>query len=198
MRILFERGAFHQFSVEEKYFSAVENKTNALLENRVTSFRTRVFLSHKHEDLSELMDLIGFLEKQYSVDVYIDSMDKKMPLNTCGMTATRIKQVIKSCDKFILLATDKAVESKWCNWELGFGDALKFRDNIAILPIKDEGELYTDYKGHEYMQIYPTIRYYDGSEKYTNGTYVEQGYYYAYFNEDGTLFITPLRTWLNS
>lgn len=198
MRILFERGAFHQFSVEEKYFSAVENKTNALLENRVTSFRTRVFLSHKHEDLSELMDLIGFLEKQYSVDVYIDSMDKKMPLNTCGKTATRIKQVIKSCDKFILLATDKAVESKWCNWELGFGDALKFRDNIAILPIKDEGELYTDYKGHEYMQIYPTIRYYDGSEKYTNGTYVEQGYYYAYFNEDGTLFITPLRTWLNS
>lgn len=198
MKNLFERGAFHQFSVEEKYFSAVENKTNALLENRVTSFRTKVFLSHKHEDLSDLKDLIGFLEKQYSVDVYIDSMDKRMPLNTCGKTATRIKQVIKSCDKFILLATDKAVESKWCNWELGFGDALKFRDNIAILPIKDKGELYTDYKGHEYMQIYPTIRYYDGSEKYTNGTNVEEGYYYAYYNEDGTLFITPLRTWLNS
>lgn len=198
MKNLFERGAFHQFSVEEKYFSAVENKTNALLENRVTSFRTKVFLSHKHEDLSDLKDLIGFLEKQYSVDVYIDSMDKRMPLNTCGKTATRIKQVIKSCDKFILLATDKAVESKWCNWELGFGDALKFRDNIAILPIKDKGELYTDYKGHEYMQIYPTIRYYDGSEKYTNGTYVEEGYYYAYFNEGGILFITPLREWLNS
>lgn len=197
MRNIFERGDFHQYSVEERYFSAVESRTEVLLEHRVISARTKVFLSHKHEDLAELMDFIGFLEKKYSVDAYIDSMDKKMPLNTCGKTATRIKQVIKSCDKFILLATDKAVEAPWCNWELGFGDAQKFRDNIAILPIKDKGELYTDYKGHEYMQIYPTIRYYNGSEEDINGNKVDAGYYCAYFEDDGTLRIIPLDQWLN-
>lgn len=195
MRNIFERGDFHQYSVEERYFSAVESRTEILLEHRVTSARTKVFLSHKHEDLAELMDFIGFLEKQYSVDAYIDCMDKKMPLNTCGKTATRIKQVIKSCDKFILLATDKAVEAPWCNWELGFGDAQKFRDNIAILPIKDKGASF--YKGHEYMQIYPTIRYYNGSEEYKDGTKVAAGYYYAYYDDDDVLRIIPLKTWLN-
>lgn len=197
MRNLFERGDFHRYSIEERYFSDVESRTNILLENRVTSIRTKVFLSHKHEDLEELMDLIGFLEKQYSVDTYIDSMDKEMPLKTCGKTAARIKQVIKSCDKFILLATDKAVEAPWCNWELGFGDAHKFRENIAILPIRDKGESYTDYKGHEYMQIYPTIRYYNGSEEYTDGSKVREGYYYAYWDDNGILHIIPLETWLN-
>lgn len=27
--------------------------------------------------------------------------------------------------RFILLATDGAVESKWCNWKLGFADEIK-------------------------------------------------------------------------
>lgn len=198
MQNIFDRGYFHSYGIEERYFSTVERRTTLLLENQVSSNKPTVFLSHKHDDLEELKDLIGFFENQYQVDVYIDSMDKKMPLNTCGATASRIKQVIKRCDKFILLATEKAVESKWCNWELGFGDAHKFRDNIAILPIKDKETTYTDYKGHEYMQIYPTIRYYNGTEQYTDGKYVEKGYYYAYFDDDGTLRIIPLKRWLNS
>ena len=48
------------------------------------------------------------------------------------------------------------------------------------------------------MQIYPTIRYYNGTEQYTDGKYVEKGYYYAYFDDDGTLRIIPLKRWLNS
>ena len=196
MKTIFDRGHFHKYSIQERYFSAVENRTRILLEGCQTSAKTTVFLSHKHDDLEDLKDLIGFLENEFDVETYIDSMDKNMPSKTCGETATRIKHIIKSCDKFILLATDRAVESKWCNWELGFGDAHKFRQNIAILPVKESGVSEKDYKGHEYMSIYPLILYYDGTEQYTDGRTVPKGYYYGYLNEEGVRVITPLVDWL--
>ena len=77
--------------------------------------KTTVFISHKHDDLEDLSGLIGFLEKNYNVKAYIDSKDSSMPSVTSGVTASKIKERIRQCDKFILLATDGAVESKWCN-----------------------------------------------------------------------------------
>ncbi|TKT85305.1 hypothetical protein [Dyadobacter frigoris] len=58
------------------------------------------------------------LLKNIGAQVYIDSMDNKMPSQTSGETATRIKEVIKHCKKFILLATNKAIESYWCLFQL--------------------------------------------------------------------------------
>ena len=197
MRAIFERGYFHTHRVQDSHFSTVQNRTELLLENRIYSNKTRVFLSHKHSDLEELKDLIGFLESEYNVDVYIDSMDKAMPSTTSGATATRIKEVIQKCDKFILLATNDAVESKWCNWELGFGDAQKYKDDIAILPVKNKGQNDDQYKGQEYMSIYPQIFYYDGSEHYRSGESVTPGFYYGYRDDRGVRVITPLSVWLN-
>lgn len=199
MRNIFDRGHFQEYSIEERYFSAVEGRSRILLEGQERTTKTKVFLSHKHDDLEDLKGLIGFLEKEYDVQVYIDSMDKEMlNRNTDGKTATRIKDVIKSSDKFILLATDKAVESKWCNWELGFGDAHKFKDHIAIFPVKEKNLTENDYKGHEYMSIYPLILYYDGSERYFSSEKpVEAGYYWGYKNEVGRYIITPLAEWLS-
>lgn len=195
MRTIFERGYFHTNRVKESLFSTVQNRSELLLENQIHSNKTKVFLSHKHSDLDELKDLIGFLETKYNVDVYIDSMDNAMPSTTSGATATRIKKVIQKCDKFILLATNDAVESKWCNWELGFGDAQKFRDDIAILPIKEKGQIDNQYKGKEYMSIYPQIIYYDGSERYRSGAPVTPGFYYGYKDDNGVIIITPLSDW---
>ena len=195
MRTIFERGYFHAHRVQDSHFSTVQNRSEILLENQIHSNKTKVFLSHKHSDLEELKDFIGFLETKYNVDVYIDSMDKAMPSTTSGATATLIKKVIQKCDKFILLATNDAVESKWCNWELGFGDAKKFRDDIAILPIKEKGQYDFQYKGKEYMSIYPQIIYYDGSEKYTSGVPVTPGFYYGYNDDNGVTIITPLSDW---
>lgn len=114
-----------------------------------------VFVSHKHEDLSILSGVIGFFEQKYGVKIYIDSKDVVMPQVTSGETAIRIKDRIDKCDKFILLATDKAVESKWCNWELGYGDAKKYYSgDIALLSLRDEEG---SYKGNEYLSIYPHI-----------------------------------------
>ncbi len=196
MQTIFERGYFHSYRIEDSHFSTVENRTKLLLENQVTTHKTKVFLSHKHSDLDDLKDLIGFFESKYDVEVYIDSMDRSMPSSTNGATATRIKKVIRECDKFVLLATDGAVESKWCNWELGFGDAQKFRNDIAILPIKEHGKYDFQYKGKEYMSIYPQIVYYDGTEYYDTGRPVPAGFYYGYMNDSGIMVITPLSEWL--
>ena len=62
-----------------------------------------------------------------------------MPNQTSGETALRIKEIIKRCNKFVLLATDNAIESYWCNWELGIGDTYKYIKNIAILAHKRKG-----------------------------------------------------------
>jgi hypothetical protein len=89
--------------------------------------------------------------------IYIDSRDNGMPKKTSSETALRIKEVIKTCSKFILLATDAAIESHWCNWELGIGDTHKYINHIALLPMKQKGATDNSYKGNEYLNIYPRI-----------------------------------------
>lgn len=154
---------------------------------------TTVFMSHKHDDLENIKGLIGFLESKYAVKAYIDSWDPTMPSTTCGATAKQLKNRIETCDKFIFMATDGAIDSKWCNWELGYGDSQKFPDNIAIFHISDSKD--TDYNGHEYFDLYPYIAYYNGSEKYRDGRPIKKGYYRV-VKKDNINVITPLEQWL--
>lgn len=161
------------------------------------SAKTTVFISHKHDDLEEISGLIGLLEKKYDIKAYIDSRDSSMPNTTSGITASKIKERITGCKKFILLATNGAIESKWCNWELGYGDAKKYNSNdIAIFAIKPENTNDSKYKGKEYLQIYPYIAYYDGTEKNTGGQYVKPGFYVCENSVEGKI-IVPLENWLN-
>ena len=155
--------------------------------------QTTVFISHKHDDLDSLKGLLGFLERNYDVKVYIDSRDPQMPKVTSAETAKNIKDRIKQCDKFILLATNGAVESKWCNWELGYGDAQKYKSHIALFPLKPKGASDSTYKGNEYMGLYPHIIYCYGTEVYNDGTPVNKGYY-VYDQEQNV--VTPLARWL--
>lgn len=154
-----------------------------------------VFLSHKHNDLDlgELDGVIGML-RQFNVVPYIDSMDKEMPVYTCAATAKRIKEVIEFCRKFILLATNSAIESYWCNWEVGIGDVHKYKENIAILPMADKGK---DYKGNEYLKLYPSIEYFKEDRIYSNGAPIKEGFYVR-SPHDERYTITPLDTWLKS
>lgn len=179
-------------------FSAVQ-KRSFVITDSVESFskrasqKTTVFISHKHDDLIGLESLISMLEEKYSVETYIDSKDRSMPKVTNSQTAARIKNMINICDKFILLATDGAIESKWCNWELGYGDAAKFaKKNIAIFVFSNDTK---DAKGCEYMKLYPYIVYSDGNERYTNGTKREEGYYIVK-EKDNTNYYTKLYDWL--
>lgn len=191
MKKIFEQGALQTYS----QVRLNEARSSILQHSAFGERQTAVFVSHKHEDLEDLKGLLGFLQETYGVRVYIDSQDPTMPRITSGKTALNIKDRINQCDKFILLATNGAIESKWCNWELGYGDARKYKRHIALFPMKPKGALNIDYKGLEYMEIYPSIVYYDGSEKNTNGNPIERGYYVR-TEENDRSYIIPLGDWL--
>lgn len=192
MKTIFEQDEFSKYSNVNIYASR-----GIIQEQSIYSKTTTVFISHKHDDLDDLKGLIGFLENEYGVKAYIDSRDPSMPKKTSGETATNIKNRIKKCDKFILLATNSAVESKWCNWELGYGDAQKYREHIALFPMKPKDASDFEYRGSEYMQIYPYICYFNVTETYTNGNPIIKGYYVRY-KENDSYYITPLENWFKS
>lgn len=126
---------------------------------------TSVFLSHNHDD-KEIIEQVILLLNKLGVEVYVDWQDHAMPSNTNGSTAIRIKEKINENKKFILLATESAIKSKWCNWELGYGDARKYHEDIAILPITEKVD--NVWSGSEYLQIYPIIT---SQYQYTFGDY---------------------------
>lgn len=196
--MIFERGHFDRSIIQESF--VMESFNEAKILDSVTAFSPEptIFLSHKHDDLKDLQGVMGELRK-LGVKIYLDSMDNKMPNQTSGETAHRIKEVIKYCNKFVLLATDKAIESFWCNWELGIGDTHKYIENIAILPMKEKGSLDYYYKGNEYLQIYPTIDYEDGTNTYSNGSRISAGYYVSKppIHKGDARIIIPLKDWIN-
>ena len=154
----------------------------ALNESRITDSTTSsvtVFLSHKHDEVEVLKNVISLL-RRCGVDVYVDWMDEGMPKTTSGLTAIKLKDKINKCKKFIFLGTEGAIASKWCNWELGLGDAKKYPANIAVMPIADKDGSYT---GSEYLQIYPVIK--------TEYCSIPDNY----FVEWGTTKV-PLKDWL--
>ena len=110
MSNLFYRGQFDNYKVRNIDKSLESITESMIFDSKYHEVKTKVFLSHKHDDLEDLKGVIGLLETKFNVDVYIDSRDKTMPKITSGETASRIKNRIKRCDKFILLATDGALE----------------------------------------------------------------------------------------
>lgn len=197
MTNIFERGYFNSTKIEKSLVTeSLEGMKNFSASN-IPKYKPTVFLSHKHSDLEDLQGVIGLLN-DYGAKVYIDSMDNKLPNQTSGETAKRIKEVIKGSKKFILLATENAIESYWCNWELGIGDTHKYINNIAIIAMKEKGDYDFKYKGNEYLEIYPCITYYDS---FTNllGDFFPSGYYYKKPpNDKGFSYITELKEWLES
>ena len=196
MKDIFEQGEFSEYRINDLQNSmGVINESFAFFEEKVSvdffEEKVSVFISHKHDDLDDLKGIIGFLEKNFNVIAYIDSRDLSMPKITSGETAEKIKDRIKKCKRFILLATNGAVESKWCNWELGFADAIKGK-NAVLFPMKEKG---SNYKGNEYMEIYSYITYFDGSEKNDSGKKVKEGYYVMTKSKNKRSIIS-LSSWL--
>ena len=80
---------------------------------------------------------------------------------------------------------------------MGYGDAQKFKKHIALLPMKPQGANDNSYKGSEYMNIYPHIAYFDGTDLYKDGTCISRGYYVCQLENDGSYTLTSLADWFN-
>ncbi len=64
MKRIFESREFSSYHV-----SSLFESRSAIAESYLYSSYTTVFLSHKHDDLDDLKDIIGFLQAKYSVKV---------------------------------------------------------------------------------------------------------------------------------
>lgn len=166
----------------------------ARVQNRCFSERNKklsVFLSHKHSDL-EYLERVRYVLESLNASVYVDWADPSMQHPTDRETAETLKKKIERYDKFIFIASDAAIASKWCNWEIGYGDAHKYeQDKIALFPIKQDDR---EWNGNEYLQLYPSIEYFDGTTTDNTGRIISEGFYVYYHYKN---IITPLADWIN-
>ena len=135
----------------------IANFSQKNLERKSLSYKRTVFLSHSHQDNDIVGSVIEFL-LTIGVYVYVDWLDPTMPQITSAETASKIKERINQCERFVVLLTENSKESKWVPWELGFADAKKENDKIGIFPVKRSP--YTndsEFSGLEYMQLYRRI-----------------------------------------
>ncbi|RXR16347.1 TIR domain-containing protein [Flavobacterium amnicola] len=147
-----------EFEALARSKSGVRGLRGVINESRTfskSSAITSIFISHSHLDKAIVEQAKIFFEN-IGISIYVDWADATMPERTNGTTATKIKnQIINANDKFVLLATNNAIASKWCNWEIGIADPFKLTPKkIAILPLADNSGTWN---GNEYLQIYPRI-----------------------------------------
>jgi TIR domain len=175
----------------EQFATIAQNKagtrplTGVVNESRMfskTTSDTSIFLSHSHTDKALIEQAKIFFEN-LNIRIYVDWADNTMPESTNAVTAQKIKNQITTWnDKFVLLATNNAVASKWCNWEVGIADPFKLTTKkMALLPLADNNG---SWNGNEYLQIYPRI------EAVTTNPNE-----YLVWYPDGT--IETISTWLN-
>lgn len=192
---IFTEQEFRSIANQKAGFRGLGGVVNETRTFSKSSSTTSIFLSHSHNDKAKIEQAKIFFEN-LGISIYVDWADQTMPERTNGVTAQNIKnQIITLNDKFILLATNNAVSSKWCNWEVGIADTYKLsKDKIAILPLADNNGHWT---GNEYLQIYPSIEYENGNKKNNLGNRIPQGYYVFYPSIDGLRSYENLETWLS-
>lgn len=190
---IIKKSQLREFRNSNRTFSKSINESLLEFSEESKEGKVTIFLSHKHDEKEELDSAISLL-KRFGVQVYVDWQDGGMPKSTSGVTARRIKLKIKENKKFIFLATEGAISSKWCNWELGLGDAEKYFDNITLFPVENDDKRFS---GNEYMQIYSMIEYENGTGKTVGGLPIPKGYYvFDPPNEKGNRTFRTLKDWL--
>jgi TIR domain len=123
-------------------------KTITLTEALAHHIRT-AFLCHSHLDRDLATGLVKAFAQQ-QIDVYVDWADQSMPEKPNRTTAEKIQKKIRSCDRFLFLATANSMRSRWCPWEIGFADGVKPITSILIIPTQDS----TGSHGNEYLELY--------------------------------------------
>ena len=119
-----------------------------------------VFLSHSHNDRA-LVEPVRKLLAAQGVILYVDWKDPEMPAITSPETARKIKLRISTADKFVMLASNTSLRSRWVPWELGIGDIEKRLPNVAVFPVTPD---YGTWEGSEYVGIYSRIEEADSGE----------------------------------
>lgn len=66
-----------------------------------------------------------------------------------------LRKDIARCSKFVFIASENALKSTRCNWELGIGDGLRYPDSIAVMPVTEQRG--ATWSCPDYLQTYPKL-----------------------------------------
>lgn len=114
---------------------------------------TTAFLCHSHHD-KPLVEKLILLFAAAGIDLYVDWNDPSLPPQPTRETAEKIQAKIRDLDIFLYFATQNSSNSKWCPWEIGYGDAAKGKEKVLIIPTHTA----TGTAGQEYLSLYLSIQ----------------------------------------
>lgn len=112
-----------------------------------------LFISHSFKD-KQLIEGLYQLFDEAGYRVYVDWIDDSNldRTNVNEKTAALLKKRMNFCKALAYISTENTPSSKWCPWELGFGDGKL--GLVCILPV-----MQGSYIGQEYLGLYPYLDY---------------------------------------
>ena len=116
-----------------------------------------IFLSHAFEDailIKGLRDLL--VEAGYSV--YVDWIEDPQfeRKYVSKYTAAALRRRMSQCKSLLFATSEAAKKSLWMPWELGFMDS-ETNSRVAIAPIVLSGQQFEEFRGQEYLGMYPYL-----------------------------------------
>ena len=147
----------HMILTEEKIREAARLSKSIRLDESVYEFSEKkgydLFISHCFKDKELIRGLYSMFQTA-GYNVYIDWIDDPN-LNRANVdenTAALIKHRMDSCKAMAYVSTVNSPTSKWCPWELGYGDGKLGK--VCIIPVMNGS-----YNGQEYLKLYPYLEY---------------------------------------
>jgi hypothetical protein len=127
----------------------------AVLRKSASAGSFDIFLSHSSRDAEAILGIKAILERG-GRRVYVDWINDPHLDRTrvSASTAHQLRLRMNQCSSLVYAATKAATSSKWMPWELGYFDARKGVEAVAILPLVDYAGQDV---GQEYLEVYPKI-----------------------------------------
>lgn len=116
-----------------------------------------IFLSHSYQDARVVKALRDKLVEA-GFSVYVDWIEDAQ-LNRGKVTKDTAKVLRARMDQskcLLFMTSDTSKKSVWMPWELGYMDA-KTKERVAIAPIVSDHEKNNEFRGQEYLGIYPYL-----------------------------------------
>jgi hypothetical protein len=120
-----------------------------------------IFLSHSYDDALVIRGLQLKLENN-GFSVFVDWQEEGFQdrENVDSYRANELRIRMKSCRCLLFVTSKNSSNSVWMPWELGFFDGFKGR--VAIVPLNENQFDINEFKGQEYLGIYPYLKDYSG------------------------------------
>jgi hypothetical protein len=146
-----------------------------------------IFLSHSFSDKELVLGLKIELER-FGYSVYVDWIED-YGINRYDITKNNVFWIqyrMKSSKCLLYATSEHATDSRWMPWETGYMDGYT-TGKVAIIPVVAQWNY--DFKGSEYLGIYPRIE----KAKAQNS---ENEFLWVHDQEDNSLYVR-FDLWLN-